>query len=302
VLLSFRTHNPEGKTMKKVLLTTSALFLTAGAASADITMSGTAHAAMVATGAANAVVVTGADLNFGLSATADNGMTISTTIDMGAGKTVDYDDDFALDTQDMGTDANPAITIGYAGFTIVMDNEGVDDLYDDIDANHKDISIAGAVGGNTFAVALDTDDNKMSAKVGVALAGATITYATSNEPGANGGNSLAISYPMGDLTLTASSNDNGTAKTTNKVGVSYKMDALTIGYTLENALEAGWKNYDLSVAYSAGAMSASFATDEAGVNKVVGTYDLGGGAKLYASSKSTKGTNNQQAVGVSFAF
>jgi len=287
--------------MKKVLLATSALFLTAGVASAEITMSGTAQAAMVATGAANAVVVTGADLNFGLSATADNGATFSTSIDMGAGSTVDYDDDFELDTQDMGTDLNPAITIGYAGYTIVMDNEGVDDLYDD-GVSAKDISIAGAVGGNTFAVAIDTDDNKMSAKLGVALAGATITYATSKEAGADGGNSLAISYPMGDVTLTASTNDNGTAKTTNKVGISYKMDALTIGYTLENALEAGWSNYDLSVAYSAGALGASFATDEAGVNKVVGTYDLGGGAKLYASSKSTKGTNDQQAVGVSFAF
>jgi len=287
--------------MKKVLLATSALFLTAGFASAEITMSGTAQAAMVATGAANAVVVTGADLNFGLSATADNGATFSTTIDMGNGQTVDYNDDFALDTQDRGA-AAPTIKIGYAGYTIEVANEAVDDLYDDAAANHKDIGISGAVGDNTFAVAIDTDDNKMSAKVGVALAGATITYATSNEAGANGGNSLAISYPMGDLTLTASSNDNGTEKTTNKVGISYKMDALTIGYTIENALEAGWSNYDLSVAYSAGALGASFATDEAGVNKVVGTYDLGGGATMFASSKSTKGTNNQQAFGVSFAF
>jgi len=301
VLLSFETHNPEGKTMKKVLLATSALFLTAGVASAEITMSGTAQAAMVATGAANAVVVTGADLNFGLSATADNGATFSTTIDMGNGQTVDYNDDFALDTQDRGA-AAPTITIGYAGYTIEVANEAVDDLYDDAAANHKDIGISGAVGGNTFAVAIDTDDNKMSAKLGVALAGATITYATSNEAGANGGNSLAVSYPMGDLTLTASSNDNGTEKTTNKVGISYKMDALTIGYTIENALEAGWSNYDLSVAYSAGALGASFATDEAGVNKVVGTYDMGGGATMFASSKSTKGTNNQQAFGVSFAF
>ena len=287
--------------MKKVLLATSALFLTAGFASAEIKMSGTAQAAMVATGAANAVVVTGADLNFGLSATADNGATFSTTIDMGNGQTVDYNDDFALDTQDRGA-AAPTIKIGYAGYTIEVANEAVDDLYDDAAANHKDIGISGAVGGNTFAVAIDTDDNKMSAKLGVALAGATITYATSNEAGANGGNSLAISYPMGDLTLTASSNDNGTEKTTNKVGFSYKMDALTIGYTLENALEAGWSNYDLSVAYSAGALGASFATDEAGVNKVVGTYDMGGGATMFASSKSTKGTNNQQAFGVSFAF
>ena len=287
--------------MKKVLLATSALFLTAGVASAEITMSGNAQAAMVATGAANAIAVTGADLNIGLSATADNGATFSTTIDLGNGQTVDYNDDFALDTQDRGA-AAPTITIGYAGYTITVANEAVDDLYDDAAANHKDISIAGAIGASSFAVALDTDDNKMSAKLGVSLAGAAITYTTSNEAGENGGNKLALSYAMGDATLSASSNDNGTAKTTNTVGISYKMDAITIGYTIENALEAGWSNYDLSVAYSAGALGASFATDEAGVNKVVGTYDLGGGATLFASSKSTKGTNNQQAFGVNFAF
>jgi hypothetical protein len=41
VLLSFETHNPEGKTMKKVLLATTALFLTAGVASAEVSFSGT---------------------------------------------------------------------------------------------------------------------------------------------------------------------------------------------------------------------------------------------------------------------
>jgi len=47
VLLSFETHNPEGKTMKKVLLATSALFLTAGVASAELTFSGKAQAGVI---------------------------------------------------------------------------------------------------------------------------------------------------------------------------------------------------------------------------------------------------------------
>ena len=289
--------------MKKVLLTTTALVMTAGVAAAEISMSGKAGAAMVSTGAANAVVVTGVDLNFALSGAADNGMTFSTSIDMGAGKLVDYNDDFALDTQDMGADANPAITIGYAGYTIVMDNEGVDDLYDDAAANHKDISVSGSAGGATFAVAVDTDDNKASASLGMNLGDIAVAFATSNEAGTAGGNSLGLTYVMGDMTLTASTNDNGTAKSTNKVGVKYAMDAITVSYTLANTAEEGWEDYDVSVSYSAGAMSASYATDEEGVNSIVAEYDLGGGATFFASAKNdANGDNVQQAAGVNFTF
>ena len=288
--------------MKKVLLTTTALVMTAGVAAAEISMSGKAGAAMVSTGAANAVVVTGADLNFALSGAADNGMTFSTSIDMGAGSLVDYNDDFELDAQDMGTDANPAITIGYAGYTIVMDNEGVDDLYD-ADVSHKDISVAGSAGGATFAVAVDTDDNKASASLGMNLGDIAVAFATSNEAGADGGNSLGLTYVMGDMTLTGSTNDNGTAKSTNKVGVKYAMDAITVSYTLANTAEEGWEDYDVSIAYSAGAMSATYATDEEGVNSIVAEYDLGGGATFFASAKNdADGDNVQQAAGVNFTF
>ena len=288
--------------MKKVLLTSTALVMTAGVASAEISMSGTAGVAMVATGANNAVVVTGADLNFALSGAADNGMTFATTIDMGNGQTVDYNDDFALDTQDRGAGA-PTITVGFNGYTITAANEAVDDLYDDAAANHKDLSIAGSAGGATFAVAVDTDDNKASASVGMNLGDIAVAFATSNESGAAGGNSIGLTYVMGDMTLTGSTDDGGTAKSTNKVGVKYAMDAITLSYTLANTAEEGWEDYDVSIAYSAGGMTASYATDEEGVNSVVAEFDLGGGATFFASAKNdANGDNVQQAAGVNFTF
>ena len=288
--------------MKKVLLTTTALVMTAGVASAEISMSGTAHAAMVATTTANAVVVTGADLNFALSGAADNGMTFSTSLDIGGGSTVDYDDDFELDPQDMAVDTDPAVTIGYGGYTIVMDKEGVDDAYD-ADVSHKDIGISGSMGDIAFSVQIDTDDNKASASLGSTVGGVALTYAMSNETGANGGNSFGASYAMGDVTLSGSSDDNGTAKTTNKVGLAYAMDAISVSYTLVNEAEEGWEDYNVSISYSAGAMAATYATDEEGVNSIVTTYDLGGGTTFFASAKNDKDGNNvQQAAGISFTF
>ena len=298
--------------MKKVLLTTTALVMTAGVAAAEISMSGTMGVAMVSSETATtgvtastdkSVLVTGADLNFAASAAADNGLTAALTMDLGVGNLVDYNDDFAVDAQSYGDDANPAITMTYAGYTIVADNEGVDDLYDDIDANHKDISVAGAMGGIDFGIAVDTNDNKASYSLGMDLSGVAVTYTGSNESGANGGNKLALSYAMGDMTLTASSDDGGTAKSTNKAGVAYKMDAISVSYTLANTAEEGWKDYDVSVSYSAGAMSASYATDEEGVSSLVTTYDLGGGATFFASAKNDKdGKNVQQAAGINFKF
>ena len=111
-----------------------------------------------------------------------------------------------------------------------------------------------------------------------------------------------MSYAMGDLTLNASTDDNGTLKSTNTAGLSYAMDAITITYTLANTAEEGWKDYDAKVTYSAGALTASYATDEVGVSKVIAEYDMGGGATLFASSKTTKGTNNFQTVGMNFKF
>jgi hypothetical protein len=330
--------------MKKVLLTTTALVMTAGVAAAEVSISGTAGVAAVKSADATARMTSGVDLNFAVSAAADNGLTMAATVDLGEGELVDYNDDFAVDSQCskarsdtpatnaapiatsgtygcgfVGSSASPAITLGYSGITVVVDAGGVDDLYDD--AQHDDISVNMDLGGLDTTITMDTDaaDSHGSYKVAYTMGDLTATLTGSTDPGshtsasaANGvaarsandysGGKLALSYAMGDLTLNASTDDNGTLKSTNTAGFSYAMDAITITYTLANTGEEGWKDYDAKLAYSAGALSASIATDEVGVSKVIAEYDLGGGATFFASSKSTKGTNDQQAAGINFKF
>jgi hypothetical protein len=329
--------------MKKVLLTTTALVMTAGVAAAEVSISGTAGVAAVKSADATARMTSGVDLNFAVSAAADNGLTMAATVDLGEGELVDYNDDFAVDSQCatgndtvasaaatatadavsaddhkqscgyVGSSSSPAITLGYAGVTVVVDAGGVDDLYDD--AQHDDISINMDLGGLDTTITMDTDaaDSHGSYKVAYTMGDLTATLTGSTDPGSSttgtsavkndfSGGKLALSYAMGDLTLNASTNDNGTEKSTNDAGFSYAMDAITITYTIANTAEEGWKDYDAKLAYSAGAMTASIATDEAGVSKVIAEYDLGGGATFFASSKSTKGTNNQQAAGINFKF
>ena len=141
--------------MKKVLLATSALTLSAGFASADVSMSGTGGAGVFGANGADLSVYSGVDLGFALSGASDNGMTFSASLDMGGGQTLDAGD-FELDTQDMGVDDNVSVTIGVSGLTIVLSQNGVDDLYDDDKAG--DIGISGAMGDLTYSVVTGLED------------------------------------------------------------------------------------------------------------------------------------------------
>jgi hypothetical protein len=273
-------------------------------------------------------MTSGVDLNMAVSATAGNGVTMSATVDLGEGELIDYNDDFAVDAQCstvsatddgdatdtscvVGSSSAPAITLGYNGTTVVVDAGGVDDLYDD--AQHDDVSVAMTVGGFATKVTMDTDASTGhgSYSVGYTVGDLTATLTGSTDPDTttannvttdNSGSKIALAYAMGDLSLNASTDDGGDDKSTHTAGFSYVMDSITVSYTMKNASEEGWKDYDTKISYSAGAMSASYATDEEGVSKVIAEYDMGGGATLFASSKTTKGTNNFQTLGMNFKF
>ena len=70
---------------------------------------------------------------------------------------------------------------------------------------------------------------------------------------------IALSYKMGDITLSAASDNEGAADSTNSVGVSYTMNAITVSYTAagDKGADLG-DDYDLKLSYSAGALTASF--------------------------------------------
>jgi len=301
--------------MKKVHLPTTALVMTALVAAAEVSLSGTAGVSSTKVGAAAARMTSGVDLNMAVSATAGNGMTMSATVDLGEGELIDYNDDFAVDAQydatagagAVGSSASPAITLGYNGITVVVDAGGVDDVYDD--AQHDDVSVAMDLAGFSTTVTMDTDaaDSHGSYSVGYTVGDLTATLTGSTDTGTTGtndhsGSKIALAYAMGDLSLNASSDDGGDENSTHTAGFSYAMDSITVAYTIKNDKEEGWKDYDTSVSYSAGALTASYATDEVGLSKVIAEYDMGGGATLFASSSSTKGTNNFQTLGMNFKF
>jgi hypothetical protein len=108
---------------------------------------------------------------------------------------------------------------------------------------------------------------------------------------------------MGDATITAKSDNEGAADSTNSIGVAYKMGDITVGYTMAGDQGASMgDDYDLSLGYKAGALSASFATNEDSRTRLVAEYDLGGATAFFSSQQGGTNSTDFQAVGVNFNF
>ena len=276
--------------MKKVLLATTALTLSAGFASADVSMSGTGGAGVFGAAGADLSVYSGVDLGFSLSGASDSGMTFSASVDMGGGQTLDVGD-FELDTQDMGTDDNVSVAIGVAGVTVTLSQDGVDDLYDDDIAG--DIGISGAMGDLTYSVVTGLEDaDPTSISIGYSAGAISGSVATSDEGDAS---TVTVTYAMGDITVSAESDTDRTGADTSSVTLTYAMsDGMTV--SLENSEDVN----TVSVSYASGAVSVAVEADDAADESWEATmaYDLGGGATF------NLGTNDDETTfaGVGFSF
>jgi hypothetical protein len=245
--------------------------------------------------------------DFDIKATAetDNGITVSVGFDMGAGNKIDYNDDDQLEAQ--GASVGDAdVSVSYAGWTVAVDQNGIDNLFDD--SQQEDMSVSGSVAGVSVGFTTDQENSTSSYKLSGMVAGVAVT-ATGTDNDDNGGSAskIAVSYTMGDLTLKGSVEDESKADGTeddSTIGVSYKMDALTFGYTsIKPGTGAFGDEWDFSVAYAAGDVAASFATDETEATTFIIDYALGGGASAFAAMHDKAGTpNDLTALGLTFAF
>ena len=296
---------------KRILLTTTSLVLAAGVAQADVSFSGTAGVALIDdNGASDATRVdmffeSYYDFDITASAESDNGVSVSVGFDMGAGNKIDYNDDDVLEAQG-NTVGDADVAVSYNGWTLTVDQGGIDNLFDDTDGA-QDVSIAGSIAGWSVALTSDQEGSTSSYKVGGNVGGVALTFTgTDNDDAGGDATGISASYAMGDLTVNAAmSDESNDGEDDTSVGFSYAMDALTIGYTTikpgsDGSLGDEW---DASVKYSAGGMVASFALDEADATTIIVDYALGGGASAFAAMHDKPDTaEDLTTVGLNFAF
>jgi outer membrane protein OmpU len=305
--------------MKKVLLTTTALVMTAGVAAAEVSFSGTAGIAFIddngardaATAGTAAATSYGADMfvesyydmDVAVSGTADNGLTMSAGFDMGAGSKIDYDDDDVVELQ--GVDVGDAdVAVSMSGWTLTVDQDGIDNLFDD--DQQEDMSIAGSVGDLSVAYAADLENDTSSYKLGYTMGDLKLGLTgTDNDDAGGDATGFSASYAMGGLTLSVAVSDESVdTEDDASVGFTYKMDAITLGYTtIRPGKDADFGDeWDAKVSYSAGAMSASIAIDEADASTLIAEYDLGGATAFAAMHDKAGEANDLTAFGINFKF
>ena len=283
--------------------------MTAGVAAADVSFSGEAGIAFVDDNGASDATRTGMfvashyDLNVAVSASADNGLTMSAGFDMGSGEKIDYDDDDALEVQGAAV-GDADVAVSYNGWTLTVDQNGIDNLFDDSQA--EDMSIAGSIGGLSVAVATDLENSTNSYKLGYSLGDIALTLTGTNNDDAGGDASgISVSYPMGALTLSASvSDESNDAEDDTSIGLTYAMDAITVSYTSITPGSNGsmGDEWDAKISYATGAMTASIALDEADATTMIANYDLGG-ATAFAAMHDKPGTaSDLTTFGINFAF
>jgi hypothetical protein len=277
----------------------------AAAAAAETAAAGSTPASIADARAANAdmYVASHYDLNVSLSAGSDNGVTVAAGFDMGSGEKIDYNDDDVLEVQG-GAIGNADVAVSYAGWTVTVDQNGIDNLFDD--TQQEDMSIAGSIGGVSVAYAMDLENDTSSYSLGYAANGLTLGFTGTNNDDAGGdATGLSASYAMGDLTVSASMSDESVdAEDDVSLGFTYGMGAMTVGYTVIRPGANGdyGDEWDASVAYAAGALSASFAIDETDATTMIAEYDLGG-ATAFAAMHDNAGDNDDLTTfGINFAF
>jgi hypothetical protein len=203
----------------------------------------------------NLTAYSGYDFNVAVSGASDNGMTFAMGFDMGEGMIADQDDDRAMDAQGAAI-ATSAMTIGYAGYTIEIGDDKIDDVYDD--TQNGDVSIAGALGDLTFKIVHDMDDDV------VAVSAATIyDNAAANDAGADSVTQRAAVAPVYNTT---------------SYSLGYTMGNVAFGMASTDHDDRGNAASSFSLAYTVSdSLSATYSVDNVGTFKDI--------AKLSATAK-----------------
>ena len=252
--------------MKKVLLTSTALVMTAGVAAADMTMSASASLTYGNFGEGNDQ----GDANQTWSSEAE--LTVSGS---GGGGLISYSAGLELDE---GSEGVSAFTVSSSGFTFTYDAD----------------DIGGLTKVNTTT---GEDDNTGDYKVSYAAGGLSASYETDVT---SEDTLITLGYTAGDLTLGLEVSENDTeigGDATNTTSVAYVMGAYTMSIEADDA-----DAWDASVAYTTGDTTVTVAADEADVMSVSVAYAAGDvGITARQEFGGTGPANEETELSVSYA-
>jgi outer membrane protein OmpU len=279
----------EGKDMKKILLATTILGMTAGFAAAEVKFSGSASAGFARDGVISDDSVdtaihaySTAKLGVEFVGETDGGLTFGATLSIKAGRSYDFDEGDGFNDES-GASGTPEVYVSGAFGKIAFANNDYD-MFDDANGG-GDVKYTGAFGGVSVGLVHDMDATETSVQLGytmgaVALSADMDTYDLWN---------VSAAYTMGAVTGTLSTNEASNealkvAYSANGMSASVKVDSLDF--------------WELEAGYEANGAKVGFFTDKASAWSLKGSYDLGGGL----SAEGGINASDDLFAGVSMSF
>ena len=271
--------------MKKILLATTILSMSAGFAAAEVKISGSASMGIANDGDAAGVdgyeVYNSVEIAFGATVVSDSGVEFGMSTSVSGGHSYSFGDGADAFADEDGAVGAPTLTAKGAFGTLTFANDGVDMLYNDDFAG--DVGFAYTAGDLSFNVVSDLDasngDAEWSANVAYTMSGVALSMTADSMDSYN----VSASYTSGGIT--------GTVETDSDAGVD-AVNTLTVAYAANGmSVEVSGDTEDytsIAVGYSANGLSVDVSTDSDDVWEATTSYDLGGGATLVAGMNDTE--------------
>jgi outer membrane protein OmpU len=276
--------------MKKILLATTILGMTAGFAAADVSVSGSASAGIARDADYDHEdseslapddqfhVYNTVTIKFGSKIVTDSGIEFGLSTSISGGNSYSLGDDgFADEGGNLGA---AKVTISGAFGKLTFKDDGIDMLYSDGTAG--DVSYDYSAGDLSFSIVSDIDGTEgvdsedangvdWSASLGYTVSGVALSLATDSTTSS----SASVSYTSGAITGTVEMDAPEGDDTVNTLTVAYAANGISA--EVSTSSDSTWS---ASVGYSANAMSVEYSTDDGAAWEATASYDLGGGAKV----------------------
>ena len=264
----------EGKDMKKVLLATTILGMTAGYAAAEIAFTGEATAGFASVNGADFDTYTSFNLGVAATAESDSGVSFGASFDVTSGETFDFDGDgSSIDAED-GTFGNPEVFISGDFGRVAFSIDGFDDYHDDAFEDH-DVEYTHTIGDFSIGLRTDIDGGTSSLQLGYTVAnfdlGANFDESTEAWDVSAEGTFDAVTAGL--------SLDNDEVATVN---LGYAANGVSVGLEIDTN-----DDYTVSAGYEANGMSVNAEIDQDSYWEVTAGYDLGNGLAVEAGMNET---------------
>lgn len=269
--------------MKKFLIATAALALTAGAASAEVTFSGVGKAGIASADGGDFDSYSSVKLAASASGTTDGGLEFGISASETSGDTYDslgdFDGDSVIETKDgaFGGGANVYVSGSFGKITFAEDDY---DFFDDANGS-GDVKYEGTFGAATVGLIAAVEEGEYSASVGATLGGVNLS---ANVDTYNIWN-VSASYTMGAITATVANRHVDGADDVQKLKLAYAADAMSASVQFKSD-----ESWEVTAGYTAGALTIGLLANDDGAGadyqELTASYDLGGGMKVVGGANS----------------